>query len=206
MTSGAEQDGDHTPTPTKRLGRAERREQILAAATRAFARSGFASTGLDDIAAEAGISRAILYRHFDSKADLYRAVLDRVCARLGEAVGEKPGGFTEAAIDALVAAAAADPAGFRLLFQHVSREPEFRDFAERFRTDMFSAAHKQISAVVTDPSWARMAAQLAPIVAVESIIAWLDAGQPDPAHTGERIRHIIHGVVSAAQLQLPEGP
>src|SRR6266516_4166837 len=36
--------------PVRRLPRAQRREQILAAATRAFARNGFTATGLDDIA------------------------------------------------------------------------------------------------------------------------------------------------------------
>lgn len=62
-------------------------EQILAAATRAFARSGFAATSLDDIAAEAGISRVILYRHFESKTDLYRAVLERARTRIAASVG-----------------------------------------------------------------------------------------------------------------------
>ncbi|MPZ27926.1 MAG: TetR family transcriptional regulator, partial [Micromonosporaceae bacterium] len=47
-------------TPIRRLGRAERREQILAAATAAFARGGYAATSLDDIATEAGITRVIL--------------------------------------------------------------------------------------------------------------------------------------------------
>src|SRR6266540_1172998 len=93
------------PAPVRRLRRAERREQILAAATRAFARAGFAATSLDDIAAQAGVSRAILYRHFDSKTDLYRAVLDRACTRLADAVGTSD--FTAASIDALVGAAAA---------------------------------------------------------------------------------------------------
>ena len=58
-------------TPVRRLRRAERREQLLAAATGAFARTGFAATSLDDIAEAAAISRVLLYRHFDSKADLY---------------------------------------------------------------------------------------------------------------------------------------
>ena len=73
-----------------RLPRAQRREQILTAATEAFARSGFAATSLEDIAAEAGITRVILYRHFDSKAELYQAVLDRMCARLDAHVGIHP--------------------------------------------------------------------------------------------------------------------
>src|SRR5215211_6413850 len=76
-------------TPVRRLPRAERREQLLAAATQAFARTGFAATSLDDIAAAAGISRVLLYRHFESKADLYRAVLDRAVARLTAAVGTR---------------------------------------------------------------------------------------------------------------------
>jgi len=184
----------------RRLRRAERREQILAAATRAFARAGFVATGLDDIAAEAGISRAILYRHFESKTDLYRAVLDRVCARLAATVGQRPGAFTDAAVDALLAAAAADPAGFRLLFQHVVREPEFRDFAENFRAGMVNAAHQQIADLVPDGAWARWAAQVAPTLAVEATTAWLDAGQPDPNHAADRIRHAIGGVIGAAQL------
>ena len=58
------------------MPRAQRREQILAAATRAFARGGFANTGLDAVAAEAGVTPVILYRHFASKADLYREVLE----------------------------------------------------------------------------------------------------------------------------------
>ncbi|HEU4543572.1 MAG TPA: TetR/AcrR family transcriptional regulator [Jiangellaceae bacterium] len=181
------------------MRRAERRDQILAAATRAFARTGFVGTGLDDIAAEAGVSRAILYRHFDTKHDLYRDVLDRVCDRLATSVGERPGGFTEAAIDALIAAAAADPDGFRLLFQHVRREPEFRGFADTFEAGMSKAAHQQIAAIVTDPTWAQWASQLAPVIAIESIIAWLDVGQPAPEQLGHGIRQAIHAVVTAAQ-------
>lgn len=180
------------------MRRAERRGQILAAATQAFARRGFSATSLDEIAAEAGITRVILYRHFDSKTDLYQAVLERFCDVLADYVREPVGGFTEASVDGLVRAAAAEPAGFRLLFQHAAREPEFKAWAERFHRDMTEAAHRQITAVVVDPAWARWAAQLAPVVAVESIIAWLDAGQPDPAAAAERVRQVIAGVLAAA--------
>ena len=67
---------------TRRMPRAQRREQILEAATRAFARGGFANTGLDAIAAEAGVTPVILYRHFASKADLYRDVIESGHARI----------------------------------------------------------------------------------------------------------------------------
>lgn len=186
------------PGPVRRLPRAQRRAQILAAATQAFARTGFANTSLDDIAAEAGITKVILYRHFESKTDLYQAVLDRVCALLAAHVGEQVGEFTEASIDGLLTAAAAEPGGFRLLFQHAAREPEFRAMSDQFRTKIIDIAHVQIKAVVADPGWARWASVLAPTVAIESVIAWLEAGQPDPAQAADRIRAAISGVIAAA--------
>jgi len=190
--------GEDRTVAARRLPRAQRREQILAAATKAFARNGFTATGLDDIAGEAGITRVILYRHFDSKTDLYEAVLDRFCAVLGDHVAEPVGGFTDASIDGLLKAAIAEPAGFRLLFVHAAREPEFKAWVDQFRHDITDAAYLQISAMVPDEAWARWAAQLAPTAAIEAIIAWLDAGQPDPDLAADRVRHVIAGVLAAA--------
>ena len=193
------------PERVRRLPRAQRREQILAAATEAFARSGFAATSLEDIAAQAGIARVILYRHFDSKTDLYQAVLDRMCARLDAHVAEPAGGFTDASIDGLLAAAAESPAGFRLLFQHALREPEFSGRVGRFRADITAAAFAQVSALVPDHALARWAAQLAPAVAIEAVIAWLDAGQPDAARAAARVRQAVMGVIGAAITPDPDG-
>jgi AcrR family transcriptional regulator len=185
------------PTPVRRLRRAERREQLLAAATLAFARAGFAATSLDDIAEQAGISRVLLYRHFDSKTDLYRAVLDRAIARLTAAVGTRD--YTWASIDALLRAAAEDPDGFRLLFHHAAREPEFRQQMDRFQRGMVATARRELAKIISDRAWAQWAAQLAPVVAIEAVIAWLDAGQPDPDQAADRIRQALAGVISAAQ-------
>src|SRR5918997_6192183 len=140
--------GEPTAAPVRRLRRADRREQILDAATRAFARAGFAGTGLDDVAAEAGITRVLLYRHFDSKADLYRAVLDRACQHLENAVGSDD--FDERAIPALLRAAAADPDAFRLLFRHAAREPEFRDVVNGVTTASVDIARRNLAAVIPD--------------------------------------------------------
>ena len=186
------------PAPVRRLPRVQRREQILAAATEAFARSGFAATSLDEIAAQARITRVLLYRHFDSKTDLYQAVLDRMCARLEAHIDEPVGGFTDNSVDGLLAAAVESPAGFRLLFQHALREAEFKERIEKFRADITAHAYLQISAVIPDEGLARWAAQLAPVVAIEAIIAWLDAGQPDPTRAAARVRQAVMGVVGAA--------
>jgi AcrR family transcriptional regulator len=185
------------PPSVRRLRRAERREQLLAAATQAFARTGFAATSLDDIAEQAGISRVLLYRHFDSKTDLYLAVLDRAVGRLTAAVGTRD--YTYASIDALLGAAAEDPDGFRLLFHHAAREPEFRQQMDRFQRGMVATARRELAKVIDDRAWTQWAAQLAPVVAIEAVMAWLDAGQPDPDQAADRIRQALGGVINAAQ-------
>lgn len=58
--------------------RAERRDQIAAAALRCFARQGFANTSMADIIAEAGLSSGSIYSHFESKADLLRFTVSSV--------------------------------------------------------------------------------------------------------------------------------
>ena len=61
----------------RRLPVAERRELIVEAAGRLFGKGGYDGTRLDDIAAAAGVTKPILYRHFDSKRALYLALLAR---------------------------------------------------------------------------------------------------------------------------------
>src|SRR6266542_4557272 len=73
----------------RRMPRAERVQQVLAAAARAFARSGFAATSMDEIAAEAGISKLMIYRDFEGKRELYEAILESVSGRLREKVDRK---------------------------------------------------------------------------------------------------------------------
>jgi hypothetical protein len=58
--------------------------------------------------------------------------------------------------------------------------------------------------MVPDVAWARWAAQLAPVVAIEAITAWLDAGQPDPASAADRVRQAIGGVIAAAARGGPD--
>lgn len=182
---------------TRRMPRAERRAQILDAATRAFARTGFAATGLDHIAAEAGVTHVILYRHFASKTDLYRAVLDRACTRLADTVG--PDTYDANSIPALLRAAAADPDGFRLLFRHAAREPEFRDIIDDIRSASTEIAHRHLTDQLPDSPWRTWAARLIPTLTLEAVIAWLDTGQPDADHAAHLIQHAIQSIINAAQ-------
>jgi AcrR family transcriptional regulator len=186
-----------TVEPARRLPRAERREQILGAATRAFARTGYAATGLDDVAAEAGITHVIVYRHFASKSELYRAVLDRACRLLAETVGT--GEYGDDAVPALLGAAAADPDGFRLLFRHAAREPEFADVIDQIRAGGTQIAERQLTDDIPAGPWRDWATHLIPTVVLESVIAWLDAGQPDPEQAAQRISAAITAIIEAAR-------
>src|SRR5664279_286213 len=60
----------------QRLSADDRRLAIVAAARTLFARNGFRGTGTSDIAAAAGCSEPIIYKHFASKHALFAAVLE----------------------------------------------------------------------------------------------------------------------------------
>lgn len=64
----------------KRLSAEERRASIITVAKRLFAHTGFHGVSIDDIVSEVGVSPAILYRHFESKEELYQAVLQEFSA------------------------------------------------------------------------------------------------------------------------------
>jgi len=61
----------------------DRPDEILAAALRVFSEQGYASTRLEDVAQEAGVSKGTLYCYFDSKEALFRATVRKhVVSRL----------------------------------------------------------------------------------------------------------------------------
>jgi AcrR family transcriptional regulator len=64
---------------TIRLDSDERRKAIVAAAVPLFARKGFAGTTTKELAEAAGISEALLFRHFPSKKNLYGEILRLGC-------------------------------------------------------------------------------------------------------------------------------
>jgi AcrR family transcriptional regulator len=76
------------PAPQTRMGADERRDLVLAAATRAFARSGYAGTSTDAVAKEAGVSQPYVVRIFGSKLDLFLEVFTRATGRIGAAFAD----------------------------------------------------------------------------------------------------------------------
>ena len=57
-----------------RLKAPQRREQLIAVATKQFAKCGYDATTTDQIATAAGVTEPILYRHFGSKQELFVAI------------------------------------------------------------------------------------------------------------------------------------
>jgi AcrR family transcriptional regulator len=61
----------------RRMPAGDRREALLEAAREVFAEHGYHDTSLGHVAERAGVSKALIYEHFDSKAELHKALLER---------------------------------------------------------------------------------------------------------------------------------
>ena len=164
------------------LPKTERRAAILKAAAAAFAHRGYAATSMDDVAAEAGITKLIVYRHFSSKEELYEAVLQSVSTRLAE---EFVARFQRSrphrvGIGAMLAVAREDPDGFCLLWRHAEREPTFAEYAKSVRRQAARVAEGMPAiAGMADARRRRWAAGLIVSWLVDAVLHWLEEGTPD---------------------------
>jgi hypothetical protein len=93
--------------------------------------------------------------------------------------------------------AAANPDAFRLLFRYATREPEFRDVTDTLSSVWIEITHRHLAGI-SDERWRSWAARLLPTLTTDAVIAWLDAGQPDPPQAAIGIRRIVDAVVAAA--------
>jgi len=181
---------------TRLLPRAERAATILRGAAAAFARGGYASTSMEDIAAASGITKLIVYRHFNSKEELYRSVLEGVATQLAEeftrrmAAGPRPG----VSARAFITIAREQPDGFRLLWRHSAREPEFAEYADGCRRGAVEVARSLLSTRFPDPSLLTWAAETTVGYLVEATLNWLDDG--DPARDDEFVTLVTNGLTA----------
>lgn len=107
------------------------RTHILKVATRRFARQGFDSTSLQEIADEVGVKKPSLLHHFPSKNELLRGVLDvlfehwtGVLPRLLEAVTSGRARFFEAITEELISFFSEDPDRARLVVRELLDRPQ----------------------------------------------------------------------------------
>jgi AcrR family transcriptional regulator len=137
-----------------RLTANARREQILDVALEVFATSGFHGASMNEVAEAVGVTKPVLYQHFDSKRDLYQALIDQVGSRLlasiAKATAEATDGKsqTELGFQAYFRWVSEDHDAFRFLFGSGTR-----------RDDEFNTAVQRINA--------EAAAAVAPLIAVD---------------------------------------
>lgn len=103
-----------------RMSSAQRREQLISVARRAFAERGFDGTSVEEIAARAKVSKPVLYEHFGGKEGLYAVVVDREVRSLLDRItraltGGHPRELVEQAALALLDYIEDDTDGFRVL-------------------------------------------------------------------------------------------
>ena len=179
------------------LPRAERRAQILDAAASAFAQRGYSDTAMDEVAARAGITKLIVYRHFGSKTELYQAVLESVFARLATEVTDRiPAMVGRGAVpSALMVVAREQPDALRLLMVHSSREPEFDELVKRFDAVAWSVAASVLDPTGDDEVDRWQARTLADFV-VGGVLGWVEHG--DPTRDDEVVARLAAGAARLA--------
>ena len=136
--------------PTRRrLTAEERRTGILDSALAAFSRKGYHATSLDDVAGEAGISKALIYEHFSSKQELYADLIARNARELTQRVA---GALAGVEVESGVARLAT---GLEAFFAFVEERRDawrmlFRESSDPEATAVLDRMIEQVTAEVTD--------------------------------------------------------
>jgi AcrR family transcriptional regulator len=167
---------------TRRLTAQARRAQLLEVAREVFAADGYHGAGMEQIAVRAGVTKPVLYQHFESKKELYLGLLDEDMARLLEDIGRAIEGARsnreriERATGAYFGFIDSNEGSFRLLFREtMGAEDEFRKAIERFRDELA----RRITAVIQSetglpPGEAELLARGVMGIAESAAQWWLD--------------------------------
>lgn len=129
-----------------RLPAAERRRQLLQTATEVFAARGYHDSAMNDIADAAGVTKPVLYQHFESKRELYLELLRDIGEDLQLQISKAtanaagPRQQIENGFGAYFQWVASHPAAFRLLFgTGTRRDPEFASEARKVEQSLAAA-------------------------------------------------------------------
>ena len=135
-----------------RLPRGQRKQQLLAAALHVFVKTGYHAASMDEIAAQAGVTKPVLYQHFGSKRDLYMAVLEAgsedFLATIRQALESTTNneGRVEATVAAYLEFVNREDATYRLLFESdLVNSPDVRNTVRRV-DDICAAMLSQVIA------------------------------------------------------------
>lgn len=155
------------PARRVRMAAADRRVAILDAAMEAFASRGYHGTSIDDIASNAGISKALIYEHFSSKRDLHATLIaqqaDELFGRLraNASPDRAPEARLRGGVDAFLGFVEERREAWRALFRDAA-DPELGDVVERVQRDATAAI---VALMLADPDTSVEAEQEVEIVA-----------------------------------------
>jgi AcrR family transcriptional regulator len=133
----------------------ERRKVLLGAALEAFSERGFHEVTLDEVAARAGVSKALIYEHFASKRELVRALLDtyvhELLGRLAEAIAAAEPGEERmrTGVDAVLRFVEQRPGAWRMLFRN-SGDPDIADLFAALQAEAAGAIASAMAADATE--------------------------------------------------------
>jgi AcrR family transcriptional regulator len=136
---------------TREEKKARTRSQLIAAAATVFARRGFMAASLDEVAEEAGLTKGAVYSNFDSKEELFQAVIDdrlnEPMLQLAQVIESTEGTSEDHAMQGarmFVDIVEKEREVFLLAFEfniHVARHPELApDSAARYRKQLAAVA------------------------------------------------------------------
>jgi AcrR family transcriptional regulator len=136
------------------MPRAAREELILGVAGQVFARDGYHTASMDDIADRAGVSKPMLYAYFGSKEGLYLAYVDRTGRELVERlVGAAsrqapPTGRLRARITEFLAFVEEYRDGWTVLFSEVVSSQPLADHVSQLRLQVAEAVRRMVEASI----------------------------------------------------------
>jgi len=111
-----------------------RREELIAAAVRAFARNGYHGCRISDIAEEAGVSHGLVYHYFSSKEEILETIFRDNWGVVAVAIGEIAATSNGSAIDEvrkivslMLHSWRRDPEVVRVLVREIARSPQLQE-------------------------------------------------------------------------------
>lgn len=156
----------------------ERREQLLQVAKTIFANRGFLATTMDDIAREAGFTKPIIYQYFQSKNELYAAIVnstaEQLLANLERAVAhvDSPRAKIEIAFRVYFEMVVSETDAFRILFIHAHEGEPSREL-RALELGLVSLIVPQIDVPISEEHRFQLAASVVGIAEGTAII-WLE--------------------------------
>jgi AcrR family transcriptional regulator len=179
---------------SRRLRSGERREQLLAVASTLFAQGGYEATTMDQVAHAAGVTKPLLYQHFDSKHALYEEIVTTAATTLLDelAVAASPEVLPREKVDrgfnVYFTAVLSDDISFRLLLAE-STDEDIARHLDAIEDALIAFVDPLIDAGL-DPDHRKLLAAAVVGTAKSAATYWLhqpDSSDRDAQETADRL-------------------